>query len=58
MPTAAQQALLTKYDAPPYVSSADAGSIPFIDFGNKSLIIGASYNPGSPGLSWTRSRRT
>lgn len=54
-PTAAQTALLTKYDAPPYVSSADAGSIPFIDFGNKSLIIGASYNPGIlSGLSWSQ----
>ncbi len=54
-PTAAQTALLTKYDAPPYVSSADAGSIPFVDFGNKSLIIGASYNPGIlSGLSWSQ----
>ena len=54
-PTAAQTALLTKYDAPPYVSSADAGSIPFVDFGNKALIIGASYNPGIlSGLSWSQ----
>jgi Domain of unknown function (DUF929) len=54
-PTAAQTALLTKYDAPPYVSSADAGSIPFVDFGNKSLIIGASYNPGIlSNLSWNQ----
>ncbi len=54
-PTAAQTALLTKYDAPPYVASADAGSIPFVDFGNKSLIIGASYNPGIlSGLSWSQ----
>ena len=56
-PTAAQQALLTKYDAPPYVSSADAGAIPFIYFGSKYMIAGASYNPtvlaGKPG---TRSR--
>ncbi len=54
-PTAAQTALLTKYDAPPYVASADAGSIPFVDVGNKSLIIGASYNPGIlSGLSWSQ----
>ncbi len=54
-PTAAQTALLTKYDAPPYVASADAGSIPFVDFGNKALIIGASYNPGIlSGLSWSQ----
>src|SRR5690242_21709297 len=33
-PTKEQQALLTKYDAPPYVASADqAGAIPFIYFG-------------------------
>jgi thiol-disulfide isomerase/thioredoxin len=44
-PTAAQQALLSKYDAPPYVSSQSAGAIPFIDIGNKYLISGASYSP-------------
>ena len=51
--TSAQQKLLAKYDASPYVSAQDAGSIPFVDFGNQSLIIGASYNPGVlTGLSW------
>jgi thiol-disulfide isomerase/thioredoxin len=44
-PTAAQQALLTKYDAPPYVASADAGAIPFIYFGGKYLSVGATYDP-------------
>jgi Domain of unknown function (DUF929) len=54
-PTAAQNALITKYDAPPYIASADAGSIPFIDFGNKYLILGASYNPQVlSGLSWAQ----
>jgi thiol-disulfide isomerase/thioredoxin len=54
-PTSAQQALLTKYDAPPYVQSADAGSIPFVDFGNKYLIVGASYSPQTlDGLSWSK----
>ena len=43
-PTSAQQALLQKYDNKPY-SQVAAGSIPFIDFGNKSMIVGASYNP-------------
>jgi hypothetical protein len=53
-PTAAQQALLNKYDAPPYVPAADQGAIPFIDFGNKYLIAGASYNPQVlAGLSWS-----
>jgi thiol-disulfide isomerase/thioredoxin len=43
-PTAAQNAILTKYDAPPQVPSTDAGSIPFIDFGNKFMVSGASYS--------------
>jgi hypothetical protein len=52
-PTAAQSALQAKYDAPPYVSSTDAGSIPFIDFGNKYMLAGASYDPAIlAGLSW------
>jgi thiol-disulfide isomerase/thioredoxin len=45
-PPAADQQLFQKYDAPPYVSSQTAGSIPFIDFGGKYMIQGASYNPG------------
>ncbi len=36
-PTAAQSSLLTTYDA--------AGSIPFLDIGNKYVITGASYSP-------------
>src|SRR4029077_17135343 len=53
-PTKEQQALLTKYDAPPYVSSSDqAGAIPFIYFGGKYLSIGASYDATIlSGLKW------
>jgi hypothetical protein len=52
-PTKAQQALLTKYDAAPYVDSSQAGAIPFIDFGNKYVSIGTPYDPGVlAGLSW------
>ena len=43
--TSAQTALITKYDAPPYVSSSDEGAIPFIDFGGKYFVHGAQYNP-------------
>ena len=43
--TSAQNALITKYDAPPYVSASDAGAIPFIDFGGKYFVHGAQYNP-------------
>ena len=51
--TSAELALLSKYDAPPYVDSAASGSIPFLDFGNKYVSIGASYNPQVlSGLSW------
>ena len=53
-PTKAQQALLTKYDASPYVASSQAGAIPFIDFGNKYVSIGTPYDPGVlSGLSWS-----
>jgi Domain of unknown function (DUF929) len=46
-PTSEQNALISKYDA--------NGSIPFIDFGNKYLIVGASYNPGVlQGLTWSQ----
>lgn len=44
-PTAAQQALITTYDAAPYVPASSAGAIPFIDFGGKFLISGATYSP-------------
>jgi hypothetical protein len=48
-PTAAQQALIDKYDA------ADQGAIPFVDFGNKFLSVGASYDPGVlSGLTWAK----
>ncbi len=41
-PTTEQQNLIKTYDAAPYTSQA--GSIPFIDFGNRYVLIGASYN--------------
>jgi thiol-disulfide isomerase/thioredoxin len=48
-PTAEQQALIQKYDA------ANQGAIPFIDYGNKFMSVGASYNPGVlSGLSWSQ----
>jgi len=54
-PTKDQQALLTKYDAPPYVPSGSQGAIPFIYFGGKYIIAGASYNPQVlAGLSWSK----
>lgn len=44
-PTADQQQLFTQYDAPPYISSSQAGSIPFIDVANKYVSIGLA--PGA-----------
>lgn len=48
-----QQSLFNTYDSPPYVSSSIQGSIPFIDFGGKYLIVGATYSPQVlQNLSW------
>jgi thiol-disulfide isomerase/thioredoxin len=44
-PTAEEQSLMNTYDAPPYVPSTDSGAIPFIYFGGKYMISGASYSP-------------
>jgi hypothetical protein len=47
-PTAEQQALIQQYDA------ANQGAIPFIDYGNRYMSVGASYDPGVlAGLSWS-----
>ncbi len=43
-PTPEQQQLLATFDAPPYVSATSAGAIPFVDFGGKFLISGATYD--------------
>jgi hypothetical protein len=52
-PTAAQQALIAKYDAPPYVASASKGAIPFVYLGGHYLITGASALPSVlTGKSW------
>jgi hypothetical protein len=54
-PTAAESALMTKYDAPPYVQSAEASSFPFLDIGNQYLAIGAQYLPSSLAkLTWAQ----
>ncbi len=54
-PTAEQNALVKRYDAPPYVSASSTGAIPFIDFGNQFLVSGASFSPQVlQGKSWTQ----
>ena len=42
-PTADQQKLFQQFDTPPY--SQSSGGIPFVDFGNRSIVSGASYSP-------------
>jgi hypothetical protein len=44
-PTSEQQSLMNTYDSPPYVPSSDAGAIPFMYFGGKYILSGASYSP-------------
>jgi hypothetical protein len=48
--------LMGKYDVPPYVPTAsDDGSFPFVDFANKYVINGASYDPAVlKGLTWAQ----
>lgn len=44
--TKAEDKLVNSYDVPPYVPNYHYdGSFPFVDFGNKYVIDGASYNP-------------
>lgn len=64
-PTAAESALMSKYDGPPYVPSNEKGSFPFVDIGNQYLVVGSQYlpstlgttqsvSPGHFGLTWTQ----
>jgi hypothetical protein len=49
-PTAAEEALLQKYDTSKFITGLPAsedGSIPFIDYGNQYLVAGASYSPST-----------
>ncbi len=44
-PTAEQEALLRKYDAPPYVDKASAGGIPFMLIGGRFMWSGSPFSP-------------
>jgi thiol-disulfide isomerase/thioredoxin len=48
--------LMGKYDVPPYVPNSQYdGSFPFVDFGNKYVIDGASYSPQVlAGATWSQ----
>lgn len=45
-PTPAQQSLLEKYDAPPYVRASGAGGIPFMLVGGRYMWSGSPFDPG------------
>ena len=54
-PTAAQRALFTTYDAPPYVSQANSLGLPFLDIGNREILTGAQFLPTAMhGMTWTQ----
>jgi len=46
IPTSAETAIMAKYDAPPFVPSADRGGFPFLDIGNQYLTVGSQFSPG------------
>jgi len=52
--TTLDKQIMGKYDIPPYVqTSKESLSFPFVDFGNKYVIDGASYDPAIlKGLTW------
>ncbi len=55
-PTALQNQLITKFDAPPYIPSTEpTGSIPFILIGGEYLWTGSQYDPGLlAGMDWSK----
>jgi thiol-disulfide isomerase/thioredoxin len=55
-PSTLDNQLMSKYDVPPYVPSAQYdGSFPFVDFGNQYVINGASFDPKVlAGKSWAQ----
>jgi Domain of unknown function (DUF929) len=44
--TSLDRQLISTYDVPPYVNSADqSGAVPFLDIGNRYILAGAQYDP-------------
>jgi hypothetical protein len=44
-PTPEQRRLMLTYDGPPFFNPSSTGGIPFIDFGGRYLVSGASFDP-------------
>jgi hypothetical protein len=58
-PTAEEQALFTKYDAPPYVPATDSGGIPFTYIAGSFVLIGPQWLGAQlSGLSWASAATT
>jgi hypothetical protein len=45
-PTPEQRRLMLTYDGKPFFNPSSTGGIPFIDFGGRYLVSGASFDPG------------
>ncbi|MDE3053200.1 MAG: DUF929 family protein [Gemmatimonadota bacterium] len=45
-PTPEQEALIEKYDKPPYVAASGAGGIPFVLIGGRYMWSGSPFSPG------------
>jgi hypothetical protein len=44
--TSLDRQLISQYDVPPYVNSADqSGAVPFLDIGNRYILAGAQFDP-------------
>ena len=44
--TPLEASLISSFDVPPYVNSADqSGAVPFLDIGNQYILAGAQYDP-------------
>jgi hypothetical protein len=44
--TTLDRQLISQYDVPPYVNSADqSGAVPFLDIGNRYVLAGAQFDP-------------
>jgi hypothetical protein len=53
--TSQEQAIFSKYDAPPFVPQASTSGIPFISFGNQYMTVSSGYSPQLlQGLTWSQ----
>jgi hypothetical protein len=46
-----EEAIVRRFDAPPYVSAVEAGALPFVDIGGKAVMVGSGFSPAVLGGS-------